>query len=385
MKRRLVQSRSRTLTGAGVGFVAAVTALFGASSCGPQSFFSESLVSGLRILASSATEPYAKPGDAVTLNVLTADGRNNPTPAGTVSWIPIVCEDPTLDLYYACFGNYADGGVLLAADGAAPASASDGGDAGDDGGTAVDAGTTTTTPTPLAGGFSSLPTGVDLTPYLPTGPSFSFTMPEDAITRHPVVAGTHPYGLVVLFNALCAGHLQFTGATNGGPQGGIPIGCYDSNNVAVDSDNFVFGLTRVYAYTDRPNANPTITSVALGPTVVDQTVGVTLPHCTAVHDADCPKNDFAVNVPASSWEVNPDDVDPATGTARHEEIYASYFATTGLFDDDILLLYDTLSGKVSDSQEVYRAPHVPGYGTVYFVVHDSRGGATWVSFPVHIT
>jgi hypothetical protein len=364
MKRRLV------LSGAG-GVVAALAALFGASSCGPSTFLPESLVNGVRILASSATEPYAKPGDVVTVSLLTADGRNDPTPPATVSWIPVVCEDPTQDLYYACFGNIADGGVLLAADGAVSS------DAGAD--------TGATTATPLAGGFGSLPSGVDLTPFLPTGPSFSFTMPADAITRHPVVTGTHPYGLVVLFNAVCAGHLEFTSATSGGPQGGIPLGCYDSNHVALDSDSFVFGLTRVYAYTDRPNANPVIDSAAFGSQTIDYTVGVTIPHCTAAHDKDCPENDFAVNVPESSSEVNPDDVDPATGVARHEEVYASYFATFGLFDTEIRLLYDPQTGKVTDTAETFRAPHVPGLGTMWIVVHDSRGGATWVSFPVHIT
>ena len=238
----------------------------------------------------------------MTLNLLTADGRNAPTTPGTVSWIPILCEDPIDDLYYACFGNIADGGVLLAADGAAPVSTSDAGDsgdAGDDGGGTSDAGAPST-PLPLAGGFSSLPTGVDLTPYLPQGSSFSFTMPDDAITRHPLVAGTHPYGLVILFNAICAGHLEFTAATNGGgPQGGIPLGCYDANHVAQDSDNFVFGLTRVYAYTDRPNANPVISGVTMNGQMVDSAVGITVPHCTTVHDADCPKNNFFITVPES--------------------------------------------------------------------------------------
>ena len=35
--------------------------------------------------------------------------------------------------------------------------------------------------------------------------------------------------------------------------------------------------------------------------------------------------------------------------------------------------------------EAYRAPHVAGYGTIYLVVHDSRGGATWFTVPVHVT
>jgi hypothetical protein len=364
---------ARNLAWSTGGAVAAALALFGASSCGPSAFEPASLINGVRILASSATEPYALPGDTVTVSVLTADGRNSPTPAATVSWIPIVCEDPPADLYYACFGTGLDGGVLLAADGAAPASAADGGDGG------------TTTEPVITSGFSSLPTGVDLTPFLPTGPTFTFSVPADAVTAHPPVAGIHPYGLVILFNAVCAGHLEFTAANNGGAQGGIPLGCYDANHVALDSDSFVFGLTRVYAYTDRTNANPVIDSLAYADMPLDPAVGVTMPHCTAAHDKDCPEQDFAVNVPESSWEVNPDDVDPSTGNARHEQIYAAYFATFGQLDSDIRLLYDPSSGKVTDTAETFRAPHVAGYGTMYVVVHDNRGGATWMSFPVHVT
>ena len=155
--------------------------------------------------------------------------------------------------------------------------------------------------------------------------------------------------------------------------------------MALDSDSFVFGLTRVYAYTDRTNANPVIDSLAYADMPLDPSVGVTMPHCTAAHDKDCPEQDFAVNVPATSWEVNPDDVDPSTGNPRHEQIYAAYFATFGQLDSEIRLLYDPSSGKVTDTAETFRAPHVAGYGTMYVVVHDNRGGATWMSFPVHVT
>ena len=40
---------------------------------------------------------------------------------------------------------------------------------------------------------------------------------------------------------------------------------------------------------------------------------------------------------------------------------------------------------MTDTAETFRAPHVPGSGTMYVVVHDNRGGATWTSFPVHVT
>ena len=132
------------------------------SSCAPSGFADETLVATVRILASSAEPAYAQPGSTVSLQVLAFDGRPAQPEPMSIFWIPFVCEDPTDDAYYACFQQ------LEGADGGAP----DGGEA--------DSG---------APGIGALRPGVDLTPFLPSGPSYKFKMPSDVVTRHTPVPG----------------------------------------------------------------------------------------------------------------------------------------------------------------------------------------------------
>ena len=41
-------------------------------------------------------------------------------------------------------------------------------------------------------------------------------------------------------------------------------------------------------------------------------------------------------------------------------------------------------GKVDGSEIKYQAPNEIGEGTVWIVVHDNRGGASWVQIPLHV-
>src|SRR5580658_6772189 len=73
-------------------------------SCAPSGFQDEAqLQGGVRILASSADHPYAVPGQAVRVDVLTYDGRSaaarDESPMH-VFWFPVVCENPAQDAYY---------------------------------------------------------------------------------------------------------------------------------------------------------------------------------------------------------------------------------------------------------------------------------------------
>src|SRR5262249_25457774 len=130
-------------------------------SCAPGGLEGQALVNSVRILASSADTPYAKPGAPVNIEVLAVDGRTDAATPMTLYWLPIICEDPADDAYFACFQGLAGQG-----DGGAAATRSADGGAFSGGGAAL------------------LKPGVDLTPLLPQGPTFSFTMPEDIITRH---------------------------------------------------------------------------------------------------------------------------------------------------------------------------------------------------------
>src|ERR1700733_2537434 len=134
-------------------------------SCGPAPFPDEALINSVRILATRADHPFAKPGETVTLTVLATDQRP-PSPNQepmVIYWLPdpltgkLFCENPANDAYYGCF-TPSDAGADGSArpDGGPPdAALRDAGssDAGSDGGG----------PSPCA-----IPVpGVDLTPCLP--------------------------------------------------------------------------------------------------------------------------------------------------------------------------------------------------------------------------
>ena len=55
--------------------------------------------------------------------------------------------------------------------------------------------------------------------------------------------------------------------------------------------------------------------------------------------------------------------------------------------DDARLLYDPSSGSIggpSTTDDTFDPPGKPGDGLVWIVVHDNRGGASWVTVPVHV-
>jgi hypothetical protein len=275
----------------------------------------------------------------------------------TIYWIPFVCEDPKLDAYYGCFAP-------PSGDAGAPGGGADGG-----GGNA---------------GFGLLRPGVDLSPFLKTGTTFDFKMPADAITAHPPVEGLDtPYGLAILFNVACAGHLEITDTNPQTGQQQVPIGCFDDDKNPLDPSQYVIGYTRVYAYTDRTNANPTIDHVTYEGDPVDLAKGVDVDRCTTARRSDCPEKKFDVVVPDTSWELNPSDKD-IDGTIRHEQIWAAYYSPVGQLEGDARLLYDPAQGKIDGSEVKYQPPNEAGEGSLYIVVHDNRGGASWAVVPLHV-
>jgi hypothetical protein len=331
-----------------------VIAGWASSSCAPSGFQDANLINSVRILTSSSDEPYAEPGATVTTQVLAYDGRPSQPEPMTVYWLPVPCIDPANDAYYACFSGLFGGGQ-------------------DDAGTPDGTGGT--------GGPS-----LDLT-GLPTGPSFTFTMPTDAITKHPTVAGSvAPYGLAILFNIACAGHLERVPLDPNNVQS-PPIGCFDAQNTQLSATDYVIGFTRVYAYTALTNANPVIQSVDLDGTALAIAANTMTPvldvtHCTG----KCVTTHIGPVVPASSQQPDPASHD-AQGNMLKEQIWAEFFSTIGSFSDDVRLLYDPSTGSLgppSDTDDTYTPPSDPGDGFIWIVVHDNRGGASWATVPVHV-
>jgi hypothetical protein len=393
---------------------------------------------GVRILASSADHPYAVPGQAVRVDVLAYDGRSlaeRSTSPMHVYWLPLVCENPAQDAYYACFEQFAspDGGAVgqvVLDDGSAEegpeAEVADAdldagaGDAGADSEASSDASADAASDTNTSADSAS-DAGADAasdaepdsgsSPATPVVSTFSFVVPSDAVSSHPVTLGTTPYGLLVAFNFACAGQLKILPAS-GNPQA-PPLGCVDSTGQLVGSDSYVFGYTRVYAYapdagTAGINTNPVVDCVDVrGPALIGSGIEgdgggssgsgacagmvplmgtapslsvprIVIPCATS---GNCPSIRIGPHVTGDSWEP--------VANGLHEEIWVDYYSTFGTFTHDSTLLYDPTAGLIgtpsaTDTEFDPPASTVGLDGFVWIVVHDDRGGAAWVTVPVHV-
>jgi hypothetical protein len=361
-------SRTRCSRWLRLGPLMVALVAWASSSCSPSGFQDAALVNAVRILASSANPPYAAPGSLVKLDVLAYDGRPASPMAEPmkVTWFPPLCKNPRNDAYYACFGQLlANAGGGGAQDGGAAPGLSDGG----------------------APGSGGLPIGVDLTSLLASSTHFEFTMPSDAISAHPMVKGMPlPYGLVILFNVACAGHLELVPLDPANIQA-PPIGCFDAQHNRVPPTDYVIGFTRIYAYdpVKNPNNNPDIDYVDVDGMHLPLAMDGTLPSVTMSRCASrCTKVHIGPVVPDQSWEPNPEEVD-VHGNPVHEQIWAEFFSTFGSFSDDVHLLFDAASGRVAgDTRVEFQPPGDPGSGLIWVIVHDNRGGAKWATLPVTV-
>jgi hypothetical protein len=295
------------------------------------------VVTGVRVLATSADKPYAQPGETVSLRVLAVDGRADRSTPMQVAWLPMPCVNPRGDDYYACY----------------PA---------------------------MAQQFAP---GVDLSSVLVPGDQWSFTLPDDAIAAaslHPGAAD--PYGVAFAFVVACAGTVEYVPVdTNVQSPLTTPFGCFDASHRARGPDQFVFGFARVYAFADRRNANPVIDHLTFGGVPVDPVAGIAVPHCTASDEKHCGTTDVDTVVPDASWELDPGAY-ARSGGAAHEGIWVDYYVTAGRFTNDSAVLFDAYAGRAPSSTDPYAAPLSAGPQPLWVVVHDTRGGASWLQIPL---
>ncbi len=299
-------------------------------------------IESVRILAVQANPPYATPGTPVQLSVLAYDGRTVQTQPMTVAWFPEVCFDPIADTYYACYPELAAAFTML-----------------------------------------GIQPGQDVTSLLTPGASFSFQMPSDIITNHKTTLTSDPYGVALPFVMACAGSVRYTGVSTSNISAN-PFGCYDSNGNALDANSFVFAYAMVYSFTDRTNANPVISNLTANGNPVDPVAGITVTHCTSSNMDKCPTTPIDTVVPPSSQEVDPGTLD-ANGNPLKEEIWVDYYATGGnLLGSGAVILYDPTLGALQSSPTKLTAPPAPAELTLWAIVHDNRGGVSWLQVPLHV-
>ena len=357
-------------------------------ACGPKGFQDSALVNGVRILATRADRPYAKPGDTVTLSVLADDGRATQSEPMIIYWFPValspplslplpgasfVCEDPKDDAYFACFAS------LL----------SSFGDAGVRDGGSADAGKP---------GFTLGP-GVDLSGFLPQGPTLSVPISRDIIANHPLVSGTQPYGVALVFNMACAGHPELLPVDSSNLSfNQLPVGCFDKHETLLGADSFVVGYATVYVYDKLTNDNPVIAHVVYQRQVLDggylgdsstadagapDEGGIVVPACTDTDRDACATYSFDISVPSTSWQTDPQNMGP-NGQPLHEQVWVDYYWTAGDFSDNSRLIYDPTTGSVGNTAVMLTPPSTPTTATFWAVVHDNRGGVAWDVVPYRV-
>jgi hypothetical protein len=141
----------------------------------------------------------------------------------------------------------------------------------------------------------------------------------------------------------------------------------------------------VYSFGDRTNANPVISNLTFNGNAVDPMAGITISICTESDTKKCPTNDVDTVVPSSSQEEDPGTLD-ANGNPVKEEIYVDYYATGDVsLADATDILYDPTLGRLSASPTKLTAPNAPAELIFWAVVHDNRGGVSWVQVPLHVT
>jgi hypothetical protein len=360
----------------GLGLALVVGGAIAAFACGGEGFDPASKVDSVRLFAVKADKPYAKPGETVTLEALFTDARKAKPQPAKLYWIPVLCLNPKDDLYYLCFAPPGDGGKqagntrLVPVGPLADAGAAAAADAGADGGAGALAGSNP---------FNSIPTGVDLGPFLPQGPTFSFRIPDDSVKERE---GSEPYGLAIIFNILCAGRVEFAQRDPSGGVQQVPVLCTDENGVKLSPADYVIGISRVYSYPTRINTNPVIEALTFEGKDVLPAQGITLERCTEEKQRDCKEHKLGIRVSDSSWETNPSEV--TRDGELHEQIWVDWYSDIGKLDSESRLLFDTREGRVSDSDVKYFAPKDPTDGTLWGVVHDNRGGASWIYVPLHV-
>lgn len=364
----------------------------------------------LRIIGVQKDKPYAQPGDSVTLTMLWHDGTKSgeamPPRKVQITWLG-GCLNPPGDSYQGCFAQYAAAfpdGVAAGAPSGMPSSGS------------------------APSGMGSPGMGPPGQIKFGLGSTFTVRIPTDAEYGAPVMhANQDPrlpmYGLSYVFFAVCAGEV-----VKGDEH--FPLHCQDpTTHQDLGPDDFVIGYSSIYffapsAKTGEPylNANPETDGFYFGPQEVTGAscssgfdsgnfAGSCLGSCddsgectnqppaeldcteypslcikACKDDGDpqkCPANNLHLDFKNVKFEQ--DDIsNDAYGTNYGEQMWIDYYSTRGDFHSSTKLLNDATSGYNSANGTQFYAPSTPGPVQLWAVMHDNRGGVSWVGTTIMV-
>ncbi len=301
---------------------AAVTAAIALGAGCSADFDPSSRVTGLRVLAVRADQPYAPPGATVQLSALAVD------PAGrALTWGWGTCVDPGAPDVVTCID------------------------------------------------------GVDWSSFTiaPDMPDFAVTVPDDAIDRIPAAARAR--ASVGVVTVVCPGDLSVASPpVSIAATGELPFVCRDpTTGRALAIDEYVAGVKRVFVRATDRNANPAIGNVTWGngdwPADVTQTASA-----CAVSGNDASRCDGALRhavaaIPApGSAESGVD----SFGAAFDEQIVVQYYATEGIFADDVRIASSPATTWTAREESAGRTV------SLWMIVRDDRGGVDWTARSVAV-
>jgi hypothetical protein len=205
----------------------------------------------------------------------------------------------------------------------------------------------------------------------------------------------HAYGLSYVWFAACGGELRKL--PDADPMEDFPLGCFrPGTDERLGSDDFLYGYYPIYAFESLRNQNPRIDGVQFdrgtsGAVCSDassceegEVCGAegyciaTVPHCTADDEEECPGYYFKPEVAQESAEraematISSDD-------APLENLWVAYYSSAGSWKAESKMIHDPDLGFKSEFEGRWRAPKT-GQREVrlWAVVHDNRGGVSWV-------
>lgn len=316
--------------------------------CGPQ-FDPSNEIKTLRVLGVQKDKPYAQPGDTVNLQLLWHDPQQRDIQSVFIGG----CVNPAGDLFYGCFDAFAK---TAEANGVLPVAFAD---------------------------------------------KIALTVPEDIISgrQGSFLPGQPPYGLYIVFFAVCAGTLSFEmdPEPSSDAAAGAPIRCLDAAGKPLGSDDFVAGYSSIYTFEGVSNENPTFdldgdgnvrfevgtesvvadcvgTACQAAPAVevdCDATPERCVKACADDGEAACPAIDVK---PAIARKIEKDEVSSKLfGNDVTEQMWVNYYVDRGGMSE-VRLLNDTSSGWNAKYRGELRAPKETGPLQIWAVVHDNRGG-----------
>jgi hypothetical protein len=306
-----------------LGFMGLIAGLSVLTACGAD-FDPGSRVTSFRVLAQHADAPFAQPGETVSINALSYEPEGR-----TVNWAWVTCVNPPSSTVQGCFDKL---GSDTQASGALPVAAQG--------------------------------PGLD---------TFTYTVPTEALDSLPAAARSG--ALVGVVSVACPGSLTF----ESGP-GDLPVRCSDPDTGRVlGLDEYVVGLKRILVRSADRNQNPGIARVTFDHADWPEGEVKTVTACDSNGNtySDCAsssKHDIGAYITDGSIESGQDEF----GVHFDEQVVVEYYATEGIFDNSVRVAGDPETGwaarKKASGSDI----------TLWFVVHDDRGGVIWVERTVHV-